>query len=99
MPFSHPLLDLEGKVIPGSGLMEYFQDSSSEHPMQPRGFAIARAYNKSKGSFEVFMQESLKALSEAGFDLNYPGFRRGSVEGSHQLMMAHLVADPLPDPK
>ncbi|MCE9624259.1 MAG: FHA domain-containing protein [Deltaproteobacteria bacterium] len=99
-PFSQQLLDLEGRGIPGTAVMEHGNDSTSANILDRYGYLVARAYNgynkvkqaqgavvSPNGSIddpETFRREILKMLFDNGFDLNHPGFRLESVEGSHK---------------
>lgn len=103
MPFSHPIVDATGMVLPGVGIMEHASDGVKANLLEVRSYAIAKGYGKATAEAkgrnsesidpQVFLKEVLKAFDEKGFDLNNPGFLKGSPEGSHRFI---LGGDPAP---
>ncbi len=94
MQFSHQALNSRGQKLQGMGVMEHAADSGRRNLQEVRVFAIARAYsslNKYTKSLsgeyvpdpQYYLKQALASFESLGFDLNQPGFRRGSVETTH----------------
>lgn len=104
MQFSHLVLSSQGKPLPGMGVMEHFSDGTRKNLQEARVYAIATAYNQAnryvkdaEGQYvpdpAFYLKQALKTLEEGGFDLNNPGFRTGSVQGSHAPVLRRSVSN------
>lgn len=98
LPFSHQLLNKYDNRVEGIGVLEK-HNYGTNGPLAHRGNLIKKVFSEMQRSgnaganfdWKKMLPELLKLFSEKGFDLNQPGFRKGSAADSHEWLVSHSL--------
>jgi hypothetical protein len=99
LPFTHALMGANGRAVTGVGVMEYFVEGSTATPLDHRfrasvvpSFMQYATEAQKTGQYDqmTHLKAALQFYQNAGYDLANPGFRTGSLEGSHAPLRSEL---------
>lgn len=99
LPFTQQVKGENGQPIPGVGIIEYSTDGISTSPVDQRFrqtiMESHKKYAKKSQAEGTYSQpehhrQAIYYYQAAGYDMGNPGFREGSLKGSHQALLPFL---------